>query len=267
MIDLPEFDARNFIENACKFIKEKVEKSNSDGVVIGLSGGIDSSVVACLAVKALGASNVRGYILPSTTTSDQDLFDAKLMKDELDIESQYISIAEIHDQFIHLCNGKDVLLNDDTLASANLKPRIRMNILYYFAAVYNSLVIGTGNKTELEVGYFTKYGDGGVDLLPIGDLYKEEVIKVALELGIPKSIIKKPPTAGLMDGQTDEGELGITYNVLDKILYLYVDKDYKTEDISKELEIPIDEVKRIVAMVNNAEHKRTPIPILNKYNE
>lgn len=265
MIDLPEFDAREFIKRSCAFIREKVETSNSDGVVIGLSGGIDSCVVACLAVKALGASNVKGYILPTLTTSDQDLFDAKLIKDELDIEGHFISIGEIHDQFISSCEIKNLPQKNNTLASANLKPRIRMSILYYFATIYNSLVIGTGNKTELQLGYFTKYGDGGVDILPIGDLYKEDVKQVAMELGVPFQIIKKPPTAGLWKGQTDEDELGMTYNILDKLLYLYLEKGYDSSSIANELEIPSDEVDRILSMVKNAEHKRQTIPILAKY--
>lgn len=265
MIDLPEFDAKEFIKRSCAFIREKVETSNSEGVVIGLSGGIDSCVVACLAVKALGASNVRGYILPTLTTSDQDLFDAKLIKDELDIEAHFISIGEIYNQFISSCEIKNLPQENSSLASANLKPRIRMSILYYFATLYNSLVIGTGNKTELQVGYFTKYGDGGVDMLPIGDLYKGDVKQVAMELGVPSQIIKKPPTAGLWKGQTDEDELGMTYNILDKLLYLYLEKGYDLGSIANELKISSDEVERIISMVKNAEHKRQTIPVLAKY--
>ena len=264
MIDLPEFDARKFIERACEFIKEKVDESNSDGVVIGLSGGIDSCVVACLAVRALGPLRVRGYILPTITTSDQDLYDAKLIKDELDIESEYISIGSIYDEFISSCEIKNLPQDNINLARGNLKPRIRMSILYYYATIYNSLVIGTGNKTELQVGYFTKHGDGGVDLFPIGDLYKMDVKKVAQELGVPSLIIKKPPTAGLWEGQTDEEELGMTYNILDKLLYLYLEEEYSMPDIAKELEIPESEVERIINMVNNASHKRNKIPILSK---
>ena len=128
-----------------------------------------------------------------------------------------------------------------------------MSILYYYATIYNSLVIGTGNKTELQVGYFTKHGDGGVDLLPIGDLYKMDVKKVAQELGVPSLIIKKPPE-----------ELGMTYNILDKLLYLYLEEEYSMPDIAKELEIPESEVERIINMVNNASHKRNKIPILSK---
>lgn len=265
MIDLPDFNENEFIKRACDFIKEKVNNSNSKGVVIGLSGGIDSTVVACLAVKALGSSNVRGFILPSLTTSDQDLFDAKLIKDELGIEANYISIGDIHDQFLKSCKLDGLPQKNISLASGNLKPRIRMSILYYFATIYNSLVIGTGNKTELEIGYFTKYGDGGVDLLPIGDLYKEDVKKIAIALGVPDSIIKKAPTAGLWLGQTDENEIGMTYPILDRVLYLYLEEGYEIEYIADVLEIPSSEVERIINMVNNSEHKRSAIPLLSKY--
>lgn len=267
MINLPDFDDRDFVERACSFIKQKVEESNSEGVVLGLSGGIDSAVVACLAVRALGSSNVIAYRLPSKTTSDEDLFDAKLVKDELDIFSPYISIEDIHSYFLDVCSKSDdnEKGENDTIAAANLKPRIRMAILYYFAAKHNYLVLGTGNKTELEIGYFTKYGDGGSDLLPIGDLYKEDVRKVAQTLGVPETVITKAPTAGLWEGQTDEDEIGMTYDVLDRILYLYVDNNEDASSIADKLEIEKSEVERIIRMVENAEHKRNTAPIISKF--
>jgi len=264
MINLPNFDANIFIENACDFIKEKVQNANCDGVVLGLSGGIDSAVVAYLAVKALGASNVKGYLLPSKTTSQQDLVDAKLVQKELDIGGGLICIEEFHKNFLKQCDNENLPKNNLSLASANVKPRLRMTILYYYATLYRSLVIGTGNKTEINVGYFTKYGDGGVDLLPIGDLYKEDVVKVAKELGVPNSIIEKPPTAGLLPEQTDEEELGMTYPILDRLLYLYLDEKYDEEYISKELDLDISEVNRIINLNKISEHKRNTAPIFKK---
>lgn len=264
MIDLPNFDANIFIENVCDFIREKVQNASCNGVVLGLSGGIDSAVVAYLAVKALGASNVRGYILPSKTTSQQDLEDAKLVQKELNIGGELICIETFHKNFLEKCNNESLPKDNITLASANVKPRLRMTILYYYATVYHSLVIGTGNKTELNVGYFTKYGDGGVDLLPIGDLYKEEVVKVAEKLGVPQSIIEKQPTAGLLPEQTDEKELGMTYPLLDRLLYLYLDEKYDEEEISKKLDIKLSEVKRIIKLNKNSEHKRNTVPIFKK---
>ncbi len=264
MIDLPDFDANEFIENVCKFIKEKVQDANSKGVVIGLSGGIDSAVVAYLAVKALGSNKVKGYILPSKTTSKQDLLDAKLVKEELGIDGNMICIEDFHKNFLKECSYDELPTDNTSLASANVKPRLRMTILYYYATIYNSLVIGTGNKTEINVGYFTKYGDGGVDFSPIGDLYKEEVVKVAKELGVPHTIIEKPPTAGLLLEQTDENELGITYPVLDRLLYLYLDKNCTPEEVSKQLDLDISEVERIIRLHENSEHKRNISPIFKK---
>ncbi len=264
MINLPDFDAKIFIDKACKFIKDNVENANCNGVVLGLSGGIDSAVVAYLAVKSLGKSNVRAFILPSKTTSKQDLDDALLVKEKLGIYGDIISIEDFHVNFLNSCNNESIPQANATLASANIKPRIRMSILYYYAAIYNSLVLGTGNKTELSVGYFTKYGDGGVDLLPIGNLYKEEVVKVAKELEVPQSIIEKPPTAGLLPEQTDEKELGMTYHVLDRLLYLYIDEKNDAQTISNKLQIEISEVERVIKLYENSEHKRNTPPILQK---
>lgn len=266
MIELPNFDEREFIERVCEEINKKVDEANADGVVLGLSGGIDSAVVACLAVRALGSSNVIAYRLPSKTTSDEDLFDAKFLKDELDIKSPYIAIDEIHDIILKTCDESDddtVCKNDD-ISAANLKPRIRMAILYYFASKHNYLVLGTGNRTELEIGYFTKFGDGGSDLLPIGDLFKEDVKKVAVTLGVPETIINKAPTAGLWADQTDEKELGLSYHKIDRILYLYLDEKNNPEDIADMLEISVDDVNKIIRLHDNAEHKRNKIPIVKK---
>lgn len=264
MIDLPFFNPDIFIENACEFIKQNVEDANCTGVVLGLSGGIDSAVVAYLAAKSLGSSNVYAYVLPSNTTSKQDLDDALVVKDKLNINCEVLSIEDFHVNLLGLCNKKTLPTSNADLASSNLKPRIRMSILYYYATIFNALVLGTGNKTELNVGYFTKHGDGGVDLLPIGDLYKEEVVSVAKKLGVPESIIEKPPTAGLLPNQTDEKELGMSYPILDRLLYLYLEKEESSLSIAEKLDIKQSEVERIIKLYNQSEHKRKPIPILKK---
>ncbi|MDO5825414.1 MAG: NAD(+) synthetase [Methanosphaera sp. rholeuAM130] len=264
MIDLPDFDADNFIEEACAFIKQKVEESNSKGVVLGLSGGIDSTVVACLAVRALGSHNVKAFVLPSSTTSDEDLYDANLIKTMLDIQVEYILLDDIYEEFLSLCD-MDYLPNDNIdLARMNVKPRLRMTFLYYFASIYNSLVIGTGNKTEYYVGYFTKYGDGGVDFSPIADLYKQDVRMLAKKLGVPSSIIEKAPSAGLTSNQTDESELGLSYYYVDRIVYLYVEKCFDAEKISGELELSLNDVEHIIKLIDSSQHKRLTAPILKK---
>ena len=208
---------------------------------MGLSGGIDSSVVAALATQAAGRGRVLGLFLPCHSQK-KDLEDAKLMAEKLKIKTKLIDLSESYDSLIK------ILPKANSLARANLKPRLRMLILYYFANKLNYLVCGTGNKSELMVGYFTKYGDSATDILPIGDLFKKDVKRLAKELKIPKHVIDKPPTAGLWSGQTDEGEMGITYSELDEIL-LRLEKT-KKQTISKE------KINKVKGMILKSQHKR-----------
>ncbi len=239
-------DWERVVEEICKFIKEYVDKSNANGVIIGLSGGIDSSTVAFLCKRALGEKKVLGLIMPEKgVTREEDVEDALSIADILGIEFKIIEINEILDAL------KRKLGEGNKIAEANLKPRIRMTINYYFANNMNRLVAGTGNKSELMIGYFTKYGDGGVDFLPIGDLYKTEVFKLAEYIGVPKRIIKKKPTAGLWVNQTDEDEIGMSYEELDEILKA-IEKGQRRCD---------DKFKRVEILVKNSKHKREMPPI------
>ncbi|MFA6427069.1 MAG: NAD+ synthase [Candidatus Magasanikbacteria bacterium] len=227
------------------FIKEK---AGDKPVVLGLSGGIDSALVAYLAVEALGPSNVYGVILPSSTNSNQDLIYAKKIATNLNLQSLIFNLEPILKAYQESTNK--LFFSKKSLG--NLKARIRMSISYGKANELNALVLGTGNKTELMVGYFTKYGDGGVDLLPIGDLYKIEVRELAKYIGVPQEIIDRAPTAGLWEGQTDEGELGITYKKLDKIL-MAIERGENLEYFDK------DDVEQVKQRIKNAGHKlRTP---------
>lgn len=239
-------DWERVVEEICKFIKEYVDKSNANGVIIGLSGGIDSSTVAFLCKRALGEKKVFGLIMPEKgVTREEDVEDALSIADMLGIEFKIIEINEILDAL------KRKLGEGNKIAEANLKPRIRMTINYYFANNMNRLVAGTGNKSELMIGYFTKYGDGGVDFLPIGDLYKTEVFKLAEYIGVPERIIKKKPTAGLWVNQTDEDEIGMSYEELDEILKA-IEKGQRRGD---------DKFKRVEILVKNSKHKREMPPI------
>jgi len=223
------------------WIKKQIKQAKAKGIVLGLSGGKDSSVVACLAKEAVGKDKVLALILPCHSQI-QDLEDAELVAQKLGIKTKVVDLTNIYDNLIK------ILPQAKGMARANLKPRLRMLVFYYFANKLNYLVCGTGNKSEISIGYFTKHGDGATDILPIGDLLKREVRELAQELGIPKHIITKPPTAGLWPGQTDEGEMGITYPELDDILGRIENK--RRQILSKE------KVNKVKDMIRRSEHKR-----------
>ncbi|HLC74973.1 MAG TPA: NAD+ synthase [Candidatus Nanoarchaeia archaeon] len=222
-----------------RFIRQQTK--GADGIVVGLSGGVDSSTVAALCVQAVGKEKVFGMVMPERGVSKrQDVADAQQLAAQLGIKTKITPINNILDS---VC-GVMPSLRTNKLALGNLKARIRMILLYAAANMNNYRVAGTGNKSELMTGYFTKYGDGGVDFLPIGDLTKGEVRKLAAELGVPRQIIDKVPTAGLWKGQTDENELGITYDLLDRI----VAGDVKG--------IPRDVSRRVRELKARSDHKR-----------
>lgn len=223
------------------WIKKQVKDSRAKGIVLGLSGGIDSSVAACLCKEAIGRKKVLGLFLPCNSHS-QDFKDAKLIADKLGIKARHVDLSAIYKGIVKMLPAA----NSPVLA--NLKPRLRMLVLYYFANKLNYLVCGTANKSELAVGYFTKHGDGATDILPIGGLYKKQVRLLAEELGIPRRIIAKPPTAGLWPGQTDEGEMGISYDELDDILE-------RVEKRKSQVRAKV-KVEKVKKMIRKSEHKR-----------
>ncbi|MEQ9715903.1 MAG: NAD+ synthase [Candidatus Asgardarchaeum sp.] len=231
-------------------IRNYFSKHNLKNSIIGLSGGVDSSLTAFLLVESLGPERVKALILPSNITSEEDINDAKRIASILKIDYTVISITPIVEAF------KNALNVNDKIAIGNIMARTRMIILYNEARQQKGLVVGTGNKTELMVGYFTKYGDGGVDILPIGDLYKTQVWALAEYAGVPQRIIKKVPTAGLWIGQTDEGELGIKYRLLDRILVRLIDYKMTYEEIMKEVNVEREIIDKVSMMVKNSEHKR-----------
>lgn len=213
-------DCATETERIVKFIQDTFKSKGFNKAVIGISGGIDSAVVAALLVKALGKENVLGYILPYG--KQKDFIDARSIFDVFDIyydvvkegytSKNEIDIKEIVDRFPCMTDNKRI---------GNIMARVRMIILFDKSAKHNALVVGTGNKTELTLGYFTLHGDGACALLPIGHLYKTQVRQLAKYLGVPQNIIDKAPTAGLWEGQTDEGEFGATYEEIDEILYRF----------------------------------------------
>jgi NAD+ synthase len=223
------------------WIKKKVKSARARGIVLGLSGGLDSAVVAELSLQAVGRENVLALILPCNSIRE-DLKDAKLVVKALKLKAKNIDLTKVYELFIKLLPSAGIL------AKANLKPRLRMTALYYFANKFNYLVCGTSNKSEVSIGYFTKFGDGGADILPLAGLLKSQVRDLARELNIPKRIISKAPSAGLWRGQTDEAELGLTYNELDDILM-------RLEKGLKQLS-SLDKVRKVKSLILHSAHKR-----------
>lgn len=237
------------------FIRDKVKESGASGVVLGLSGGLDSAVVLKLCAEALGKEKVSALLMPDTG-DDPHFLDARRYAEEMGVKYSVIEIGEmvekISEGFENLSRG----------ASGNIKARIRMILLYTYAYENNMVVMGTSNKSELLTGYFTKFGDGGADFMPIGDLYKTEVMELATYIGVPERFLSKAPSAGLYSGQKDEEELGIKYEKLDCILK-GIEKDLPDDKISENCNIDISDVVRIRRMVEKSIHKRK-MPVIPK---
>lgn len=252
--EIPELNCKKTKETIVEFIKAKVCESKTDGVVVGLSGGIDSTLIAYLSCEALGSENVFGIVMPSATTPAEDKIHGVEIAQKLGIDYREIAIDGILNEYLSVSQ-----LEDNNLAIGNLKARIRMSIIYYFANHKNYLVSGTGNRSEILIGYFTKHGDGACDMEPIGNLYKTDVYKLSKFLDVPPEIIDKPPRAGLWNNQTDEDEIGMTYDLLDQILYLYSEKDRTREEIAEKLEISANDVDMIInKVIRNAHKSKVP---------
>lgn len=209
----PVFVMPNLETRLVKFIQDYVHKNGFENVVIGVSGGLDSAVVATLCVKALGAEHVHGLLLPYGLSISENFLDSENLCKHLKISYDVINITPLIDMYF------DRFPTDSKVQFGNKCARERMAILYDFSVRHNALVAGTSNKSEMMIGYFTQYGDGAAAFEPIADLYKTEVFELAKQLGVPKAIIDKKPTADLWPGQTDEGEIGLSYADLDKILF------------------------------------------------
>jgi NAD+ synthase len=248
---------KKFIEEVLvEFIRQELHKAGFKRVVVGLSGGVDSSLSAFLAVKALGKENVIGLSMPYRTSSKASREDARLVAELLGIEFYEIDITPQIDAYYE--KFKDA----DPIRKGNKMARERMSILYDFAHWREALVIGTSNKSELLIGYSTRWGDSAHDINPLGDLYKTQVWEMARFVGVPERIVKKKPSADLWPGQTDEGEIGLSYHTLDQILLGYVDLRLRKEEL---IEAGFDKeiVEKVLSMVRKSQYKRL-MPIVCK---
>ncbi len=238
------------------FIRNEVHRAGFERAVLGLSGGIDSTLVAYLAAAALGPHNVKGLRMPYKTSSEETRRHSQMVAELLGIESPEIPISEQIDVYFRC------FPEASTLRRANKMARERMTILYDQSAAWRALVLGTSNKTELLLGYGTQYGDLACALNPIGDLYKTQVRQLARHMGVPEEIIRKNPTADLWVGQTDEAELGFTYDEVDRLLLLLVDRRWTTEEaIAAGFDAAF--VKRVWKMVRLSHFKRR-LPVIAK---
>lgn len=256
---VPEFDHEATVHEISTFIRGKVEGARMRGVVLGLSGGVDSSLVAALCVHALGRERVLGVLMPTSFTPPGDIEDARSLAGQLGIRTIEVNIEPICQAFfIELaCKGDDESLRKPM---ANVRARCRMVVLYYLANLECLLVVGTGDRSEAMIGYFTKYGDGGVDIQPIAHLYKTQVRRLVEYLGIPRHIAYKPSSPQLYPGHKASDELPLAYEVLDLVLVGLFDKGLLSSEVCKLTGVPIDIVEHVLRMVYESQHKREPPP-------
>lgn len=251
-------------EHVTSFIADTYEAAGADAAVICLSGGVDSTLTAYLAVEALGPEQVYGLVLPSTVNPDRSTSDGELVAGELlGIEHDVVDIYPLVEGFLdaHPAVGPDDI-DDERIQTAvgNLRARIRAVFAYFAANRRNGLVLGTGNRSEAAVGYFTKYGDGAVDCHPLGNLYKQQVRQLADHVGVPERLATKTASAELWENHTDERELGVGYNTLDSVLALHVDGPLSAHATAAELGVDEELVDHVRDLYAGSRHKRRVPP-------
>lgn len=248
--DFLNLDYGKVAKKITRFISSQVKSRKKSGIVIGLSGGIDSSVCVILACRALASHSIIGLSMPEkNVTPQKDLQNVRSLAKELKIKYREINIER----------GKKVLLNNpmkDKLAGGNFSARIRMSLLYYYAATNNLLVLGTADKSELMIGYFTKFGDAGADIFPIGELYKSQVRLLGKELQVPEEILRQPSSPGFWKGQLAEKEIGLPYGEIDRILESYLSNRWNAGEFSQR------KIKLVTDMIRKNQHKKDA-PICN----
>ena len=244
-MEIPRIDA------ITGWLRGYLESTGAQGFVLGLSGGVDSAAAGALAARAADPEHVLGVLMPCHSMP-QDAELGQRVADAFSIPTLMCNLTSAYDALIAALPP-----TEHPMAAANLKPRLRMSTLYYLAQSRHCLVLGASNRTEIMVGYFTKHGDSGVDLLPLGDLYKTEVWELARQLSVPDEVVTRPPTAGLWPGQTDEGEMGITYRELDRALTALEAGDAALAAAQIEPAV----LQKVQQMVACSAHKRRMAPV------
>jgi NAD+ synthase len=261
-IELSSAELETTREHIVEFVRDLIAAAGADGAVMGLSGGIDSTLTSHLVVEALGADSLHGLVLPASVSRDDNMSDAEAVAEALGIDYDIVPVDPVVEAVLEAAPGTDpdAIGSDDTahqVPVGNVRARTRTVLNYLVANRDDALVIGTGNRSEALVGYFTKYGDGAVDCHPIGNLYKQQVRQLARHVGVPDRIIEKPPTAGLWAGQTDEGELGLAYDTLDAILALAVDGPLSAAATARHLDgVSEADVDHVFELHRTSAHKR-----------
>jgi len=238
------------------FIREQLRQAGFERLVLALSGGIDSALVAYLAAEAIGPERLLCVLMPYRTSSDGSRTDAEEVVRRLGCPSELVDITGMVDAYFDGSKGADA----SALRRGNLMARMRMSVLYDHSVTWGGLVVGTGNKTEILIGYTTLFGDSASALVPVGDLYKSQVRQVSSAMGVPESIVAKRPSADLWPGQTDEQELGMSYAQLDRLLFWMIDRRRDTVELAA-MGFARGEVERVQRMVAGSEFKRQMPPI------
>ena len=255
LLEITKQDYPQIQRNIESFLREQLVKTNSKGFVFGLSGGIDSAIIAHVCANSFKEKSLALVMPDSKISPKEETEDALYLIDALHLDYKLIDINLIHSQFANMLEPNDMALG-------NLRARIRANLLYYYANLNNYLVVGSSDKSEYLIGYFTKFGDGSADILPIASLYKTQVRELAKHLKVKESIISKKSSPHLWKGHVAEEEIGITYEEIDSILYCMVDKSMSENDIVKITQIPSDKIQKIHQLYKNSEHKRIMPPKL-----